>query len=63
MACIRDIKKGQQMRLEYGDYGNYVVFKVEDIKEADGKIKVLARASFGLEELTFKATECVEVVE
>lgn len=58
-----ELQSGQIIRIEYGDYDNWVNFTVDSIEIADDRVYVKCRSGTIIPEFPFSANELLEVVE
>lgn len=62
-VTAREVQVGQTIRVEFGDYENYIKAKVLGVKEVGANVMVqAANDMFGKLELEFWSGELVEVV-
>lgn len=59
----RELKAGQMIRFEYGDYDNFVRGMVLSTEAGEIQTKINADLYGKKQELIFRSTELVEVVE
>lgn len=61
---INDVKPGQTIRFEFGDYGNMATSKVHSICEIkDEGIQLELSMPYGTERVWFELNDSVELVE
>ena len=61
-VLAKDLKPGQVIRVEYGSYGNFVNFIVEDVKAGD-IVVIHGKSNIGKETLAFTNKEFIEIKE
>lgn len=61
-VLAKDLKPGQIIRVEYGSYGNFVNFTVEDVETGD-IVVVHGKSDIGKETLAFTNKEFIEIKE
>lgn len=59
----RELKAGQMIRFEYGDYDNFVRGRVLTAEAGEIQTKITADMYGKPQELIFRSTELVEVIE
>ena len=62
MVKAKDLKAGQVISLEYGDYDNWVKFEVDRVSVSGDCADVLCHRGSIKSEFTWKADALVEVV-
>ena len=62
MVKAKDLKIGQVINIEYGDYDNWVKFEVDGVSTSGNSTDVLCHRDSICNEFTWKADNLVEVV-
>lgn len=56
------LKVGNIIRLEYGDYGNFVNFEIKSVCQTDKGMSVKAKSAIEETVFCFHPDECIEIV-